>query len=71
MKVFLAIVLLSLLALAQGQIKSTNILFRHGQRTPDQAIGVLRSSTADDFGFGYLTQVRETGGGKRPQEELI
>lgn len=48
---------LALLGLGQAQIKSTAILFRHGQRTPDVEIGSLRSETADDFGLGYLTPV--------------
>lgn len=59
MKYLLAIALFTLLGLSHAKIKSTAILFRHGQRTPDRAIGALRSETADDFGFGYLTQVRE------------
>lgn len=57
MKLLLAITLVAFLGLAHCEIKQTAILFRHGQRTPDQEIGVLRSETADDFGLGYLTQV--------------
>lgn len=64
MKLLLAIALFAMLGLAHAQIKQTAILFRHGQRTPDQEIGVLRSETADDFGLGYLTQV------SRGEEEL-
>lgn len=60
MKVVAIIVFAStLLGLGQAQIKSTAILFRHGQRTPDVEIGSLRSETADDFGLGYLTPVSE------------
>lgn len=58
MKLLLAITLIAFVGLAHCDIKQTAILFRHGQRTPDQEIGVLRSDTADDFGLGYLTQVR-------------
>lgn len=57
MKLLLAITLIAFVGLAHCDIKQTAILFRHGQRTPDQEIGVLRSDTADDFGLGYLTQV--------------
>ena len=53
-------VLFALWGWSVGQeISATAILFRHGQRTPDRAIGVLKSETADDFGFGYLTQVSQ------------
>lgn len=42
---------------AQTNIKSTSILFRHGERTPAASIGILRNDVAEDIGFQQLTQV--------------
>lgn len=48
-----------LFGVAQGDIKATAILFRHGQRTPVASSPNLNNSLTEELGEGQLTNVRD------------
>lgn len=54
--IFVAAAALALVAV-QAEIRSTAILFRHGERTPADAVPNIQCSIIDDIGLGQLTNV--------------
>lgn len=56
-----ALLLLSVVSSTAGlQIKSSALLFRHGERTPLAPVGTLVNSIAADVGYKQLTRVSES-----------
>lgn len=55
----LVLVTVAVSSISGTEIKSTALLFRHGERTPLFEIGTLKNAAIADIGYGQLTRVSE------------